>query len=323
MKHVALILIVLLATVTVVVGQEVSPPDKARIHSSGSSVTFQWPGTMKDSYSLQVYAGGRQMLDKTVRGNSTTLPLAPGPRYQWKVSKMSTSGPSTVGEYTFQLSSDLTFSFDGRDGNPGRPANDGRSQSMSIGSNEAAGQRGEDGQNGENGSQVTVTLETAGDYIAVTLQSNRTEKFLLPKDSAPFLVSTTGGHGGAGGRGGDGAAGFLGAGIGTGTQERFVFPGGAGGDGGSGGQGGAGGDVTITTRGVDGSKYVRIRNEGGLGGEGGGPGRGGPQPPVQFDQGVVIGPGPSSQNYIYSSASQPGRPGNPGAPGRAGQVLAR
>jgi hypothetical protein len=295
-----------------IVMAQVSPPDGARLHTSNDRVTLRWQGSPSETHFLQVYASGRQMFSDNVKGNSITIPLPPGPRYQWKVSKSSGGGYTELGSYTFQLSGNLSFHFDGQDGASGQSARDGWDQSAGIGSeSQLSGSNGSTGQPGQPGSDITVTLKKDGDYISVAvLGRSNPENFLLDPASAPILISTTGGHGGAGGRGGDGAAGYLATAVGN--RVPFVYPPGAGGDGGVGGSGGNGGNVTVLATDVSAERYVQVRNEGGLGGEGGGPGRGGPTlttaaVPVNF-VGADLRPGP------------PGRPGAPGRDGVPGQV---
>lgn len=321
---------------------QVSPPDRSTVHTSNPVIRFSWPGQSSGNYFLQVYASGREMFRGDVKGTSATIPLPAGPKYQWKVSKHSGAGYTDVGEYTFQLSGNLTLDFNGADGTTGLSARDGSNQSYAVGSQEQmSGDDGGQGLDGGNGRDITVELQKAGDFIAVTVKGpTANQAFLLDPASAPILIQSTGGNGGSGGRGGDGAAsyyltpagyyyqnnsGYYPSGSGRRANSNsnnypatasipapYVYPAGNGGNGGAGGNGGNGGNVTIISNGVNGKRYVQVQNEGGLGGVGGGPGRGGPQVNAST---LPIG----ATGYIGQAGSL-GQQGLPGRDGRPGTV---
>lgn len=289
--------------------QETWPPNNAKILGLDPVITLRWPGSTKGRYFVQVYASQAEVYSKEVIGNSLRLPLNPGPRYRWQVSRVEKGGfLELVPTQSFQLSSETEFSFSGKDGKDGRNAARGERR---IG---AQGDDGQDGSAGGHGPDIQVTLEKTEDALLLSIQGlSTTQKFfLLP--GTPISITTRGGKGGAGGMGGHGGPGFFQALSNRHYAQATSFPPGIGGDGGAGGEGGRGGNVTIRTGGVDARQIIRVDNRGGPGGRGGDPGAGGASPvlPRSF-----IGQVPTP----FLTAAPPGRPGLPGEPGMQGQIF--
>ena len=291
--------------------QETWPPNNAVLLGLDPVVTLRWPGSPKGRYYVQVYASQAEVYSKEVTGNSLRLPLNPGPRYRWQVSRVESGGfLELVPTQSFQLSSETEFNFSGKDGKDGRHAARGE---RNIG---AQGQHGQDGSEGSPGPDIQVTLERAEEAILLSIQGpSTTQKFLL-LPGTPISIATRGGKGGDGGLGGHGGPGFFQALSNQHYAQAASYPPGIGGDGGAGGHGGRGGNVTIRSSGVDARQLITIDNRGGPGGRGGDPGAGGAAPVLPS---AFIGQVPP---YFLSSAP-PGRPGLSGEPGVPGQVFSR
>ena len=84
-------------------------------------VTLRWPGTAKQKFQVQIYAGRAEVFSQEVTGNVLKVPLRSGPRYRWQVSRKERGGfMQLVSPQSFQLSSELEFNFDGKKGESGR-----------------------------------------------------------------------------------------------------------------------------------------------------------------------------------------------------------
>lgn len=306
----ALVLLGLLLTPAY--SQDVWPPNGSQLYGLSPTISFRWPGKAKEPYYVQIFASRAEIFAQEVKGNKLEIPLQPGRRYRWQVSRSSGAGYSKVMPLqAFHLKSELVFNFRGKNGEAGRNGPIAHSEG-------ANGEHGEDGANGQNGPAVTVELEQHRDAVGIILQGPLTTQrfFLLP--GSAITVDTSGGDGGDGGDGGHGGPGLYFRNDRQGTQIPYSLPG-DGGDGGYGGNGGAGGRVVIRSRGVDSQSIVQIRNLGGLGGRAGAPGKPGP-----FNQ--VLNQRVSSRQRDYSyngrnrSSGGPGRPGEAGRPGPDGDI---
>ncbi len=316
LRKVALFITLLVAMALPALADDVaSPPNNATLVGTGN-VAFRWKGTAK-AYYIEVYAAGQPVYSQPVPTTSISLPLRPGPPYQWLVKAYDGKQfQEIVPRRRFELSATVTYDFGGADGSAGAVGGSASSTYTINTSNQVGFLDGPPGGAGARGNDVDVTLQPAGDYMQVTLTSgNSSQRFLLLATSTPIVVDASGGNGGTGGSGGNGLPGVLNpmynsSGVVVSATARAA---GNGGNGGIGGAGGNGGTVRVHGNGVDGKRYVKARVDGGTGGTGGAAGRGGPAAP----SGTYASS--SGGVYVYGSGSTPGRDGAPGAAGAAGR----
>lgn len=218
-----------------------TPPDNARVLSTGGNVTLTWPGDSRTEYLLQVSLQGQPVFAGVVRGTRARLDeLRPG-LYRWQVSSRTGGPPPTF--YSFQLQTEPRLVYDGAHGGDSpRPGRQGRP--------------------GQNGATLNVTLTPGDPYHQLTI--NR-DTWLLSPDSGPLTVSSQGGRGGQGGP--EVPAGPVPVDAG-GTV--IWMPGGPGQPPGRQGPGGAGGRVTATGSLIP--RYLRFQLDGGPGDPPGPPG---------------------------------------------------
>lgn len=294
----------------------ISPAPNAMIVGSTPTVTFRWRGDAP-AYQFDLYATNQRVQSTTVSKSMITLPLAPGPSYRWSVRALSGGRFTEIVPFRgFQLSTNLTLSFDGGPGRPGETIN---LQTPQQGAN------GGPGGPGQPGMSVGVQVEpapglAAADMVRVVVQGNTRQTFYLLKSSAPLLITANGGAGGVGGAGADGMQGLLqpqydASGRIIGWYQTLPTPGG---DGGPGGRGGDGGTVTIQSSvPADAARLVTVRADAGRGGQGGRGGRGGAAPSPYYSSGYSVGTYPPP----IMNPAPPGRDGTQGQDGTPGRVM--
>lgn len=296
-----LLLLFTTLTITATADDDMMPPHGSRIVTDAvQGVLFHWPGSPKERYFLQIYAGTVPSVEQEITGNIASVPLRAGLGYQWKVSLIEKSGGyrEIVPNRSFQVTPESQVLLNGANGSDGKPGN------------RASAYRGHDGGQGKPGYNLTATLTPAGKYVNLLVTgapANR--QFYFAPGAGPLLITSLGGQGGTGGPGHNGRnADFN---LNTG----FISPPEPGGPGGQGGDGGPGGNITVISHGLNVDQYLLFDTRGGPGGAAGPGGRGGeganipPEWQYRLPQGYGYG-------LVRAPSGPPGRPGNPGTDGQ-------
>jgi hypothetical protein len=278
-----------------VLAQDVFPPEGARLLADGpGGVLLQWPGSARDSYFVQIYAGAVAAVEQEVTGNKVSVPLRAGIGYQWKVNRVVAGGyQEVVPARSFQVMADTQVVIQGAGGRPGGQGT------------RRSGYNGLDGTHGVGGYHLTAVLEPVGEYVSLSITgapANR--QYFFAPGTSPIILASLGGQGGAGGPGYNGAAAVYNY---TTGYVQLAEPGGTGGNG---GDGGPGGNITVISNGLPVDRYLSFDTRGGAGGAGGPGGRGG--------HGIVLPPDYRGSQYSYGYTIPRGPDGAPGEPGRPG-----
>lgn len=230
MKKLACLLLLLTRVASTVPSQADYPPEGAvLIFKEQAEVTLRW-SLPRGQFTAELWSGGSLRMQQPLEGESWTVPVDRGKTYGWIL--RNSQGIYRQGR--FGVADELSFSVNGRDGQPGTP-----------------GPNGGQGQPGTNGGQVEAELQRdqAGMHLRIRAQG-RNEHYLFAEPGVHFQINAKGGNGGKGADGVD----FRG--------YRFAL-------GKAGGAAGWGGNLRITTYNAPWREYLDVDVTPGAPGPGG------------------------------------------------------
>ncbi|MBS2039844.1 hypothetical protein JST97_32970 [bacterium] len=148
-------------------------------------VTLRW-NLPRGQYRAEIWCNGIRTWLSYPQDPTLAVAVEPGQTYKWVLSQYS---PRIRYQGSFTVASDLCFSADGQDGNPGR-----------------SGPGGTDGQPGRSGGKVEAELRRQPDGMHLFIQyQGRHCEYLFVEPGLRFKLSARGGNGGDGA---DGVSGY-------------------------------------------------------------------------------------------------------------------
>ena len=230
MKKLACLLLLLTRVASTVPSEADYPPEGAvLIFQDANEVTLRW-SLPRGQFTAELWSGGSLRMQQPLQEGSWTVPVERGRTYGWIL--RNSQGIFRQGR--FGVANELSFSVNGRDGQPGAPGPNGRP-----------------GHPGINGGQIEAELQRdqAGMHLRIRSQG-RNEHYLFAEPGVHFQISAKGGNGGKGADGDD----FRGYKFAVGR---------------AGGAAGWGGNLKITTYNAPWREYLDVDVSAGTPGAGG------------------------------------------------------